>query len=130
MKRDIDLVKKILCHLEDSDTVYTEILLESYSPFPDYTDDVVSYHLTLMHEAGYIQGHIAIENDAHIVDWGELQLTWHGHEFLSILKDKEVLNKLASISNDGLTSMSFSVIKEIAKKLIENKAEKLLGLSK
>jgi hypothetical protein len=130
MKRDIKLIKEILCYLEASETVYTEILLESYSPFPSYQDEVISYHIELMFEADYIKGHFVVENDVHIMDWGELKLTWQGHEFLSLLKDKEVLNKITSLSKEGLSSMSFAVLKDIAKKLIESKAEALLGLSK
>ncbi len=125
MKRDINLVKKLLCYFEDSETIYTEILLEQYSPFPDYTDDVISYHIELMIEGGYLQGHFIVQNDAHIM----LQLTWDGHEFLSLLKDKEVINKIMSVSKEGLNTMSFGVLKDIAKKLIESKAERLLGLS-
>ncbi|WP_259066495.1 DUF2513 domain-containing protein [Mucilaginibacter sp. X4EP1] len=130
MKRDITIIKDLLCYLENSDTVFTEILLENYSPFPNYPDEVVSYHLELLFEASYVVGHFVVENDAHIMDWGEIKLTWQGHEFLSLLKDKEILNKITSLSKDGLTTMSFSALKDVAKKLIESKAEKLLGLSK
>jgi hypothetical protein len=130
MKRDITLIKELLCYFENSDTIFTEILLEKYSPFPNYSDEAVSYHLELLFEAEYVTGHFVVTNDFHRMDWGEVKLTWQGHEFLSLLKNKEVINKITSLSKDGLTSMSFSVLKDVAKKLIESKAEKLLGLSK
>jgi len=34
-----------------------------------------------------------------------------------------------SLSKEGLTTMSFGVLKDIAKKIIESKADRLLGLS-
>lgn len=130
MKRDIALIKDLLCHLENSDTIFTEILLENYSPFPNYPDEVVSYHLELLFEAEYVTGLFVVTNDVHKMDWSETKLTWQGHEFLSLLKNKEVINKITSLSKDGLSSMSLGVLKDVAKKLIESKAEKLLGLSK
>ena len=63
------------------------------------------------------------------MDWGELKPTWDGYEFWSLLEDKQVINKIMSLSKEGLTTMSFGVLKDIAKKIIESKADRLLGLS-
>ena len=63
------------------------------------------------------------------MDWGELKPTWDGYEFWSLLEDKQVINKIISLSKEGLTTMSFGVLKDIAKKIIESKADRLLGLS-
>jgi len=115
--------------LESSDEIITEILLEHYSPFKNHDDKAVTYHICLLHEAGYISGGVFISgDDGSNMDFATLQLTWEGHEFLEILKDKEVLNQIISLNEKGLKSMSFDVIKDIAKKLIETKAKKLLGL--
>jgi hypothetical protein len=128
MKRHINLVKDILSFLEDSDSIVTEIMLENYSPFPTYTDYLVTYHVFLLHEAGYITGGVFMDDYDCNMNFATLQLTWQGHEFLAVLKDKEIINRIISLNKKGFANMSFDVIKDVAKKLIETKAEKLLGI--
>lgn len=129
MKRDINLVKEILLIIEDSPTIQTSIDLSDSSPINGYDTLQISYHLRLLHEAGYIKGNMILPEGTEVYYIAFLEMTWAGHEFLQILKDKEILSKITKLSKDGITNLSFDLVKDIAKKLIQTKAEKYLGIS-
>lgn len=128
MKRDINLVKEILLHIESSEFASASIDVNLSPTFPNFTGIQVTYHLELLTEAGYLKGDVLKAEGSDKLFWADVELTWAGHEFLDILKDKEVINKVMSLSKNGITSLSFDLIKDVAKKLIETKAEKFLGL--
>lgn len=89
MKRDWDLVRKILQTIEEGEHG------NATNPFfiPGYPHDVVGYHVHLMGEGGLL----------HAVDTGHmgskspcaypLSLTWNGHEFLDAARKDTTWNR-------------------------------------
>lgn len=83
MKRDMQLIRKILEYLEGKCQGDGQLI-----PVPSlegYTDNAVCYHVGLCIQAGYIEG----KNQAFIGAlpmYDMVCLTWHGHEKLDELR--------------------------------------------
>lgn len=80
MKRDMELIKKILCEVERRCSVKDprKITVDGYNP------DVVEEHIRLSVEAGYIeaQGPWGSQGDNLFVS----RLTWQGHDVLAEMR--------------------------------------------
>jgi hypothetical protein len=78
MKRDMDLVRKILLALEGNEHVYQheQLKIEGYSP------DQVGFHMFLMMEAKLITGTEISTMDSKSPEVLPGSITWEGYEFL------------------------------------------------
>jgi hypothetical protein len=107
MKRDMDLARKILLKIEESDDPESmDLSIEGY------TAKQINYNLELLHEAGLIKaksvGGTGSSEDT--IDWMIFGLTWNGHEFVEAAKDntrweqakKTVIGKVGSYVFDSL----------------------------
>ena len=83
MKRDIDLVRKILLGLEAEGSSPEMVELE----VEGYEQPLVHNHLTIMVEAGLIYGqeysHEAVDDTI----WMYVRMTWRGHDVLDAARD-------------------------------------------
>jgi hypothetical protein len=87
MKRDMDLARQILLEIEKQPSWGSEINLS----MEDYSDEDVSYHVMLLHEAGLI---VAVDLSSFSdIKWIPTRLTWQGHEFLDAARDNNRWNK-------------------------------------
>ena len=118
MKRDMDLVRKILLELED--TPYElgafDLELEGYSP------DQISYHVMLLNEAGLIEA-----NDLSTLGgpkWTPKRLTWAGHEFIEASRDESRWEKAKNIMKEKGSGMAFDVLRSV---LIQLMTKAVLG---
>ncbi|MHB0988353.1 MAG: DUF2513 domain-containing protein [Bellilinea sp.] len=105
MKRDLDLIRKILIKIEDGQEFLQTLQLEDFK-FDGYSDDLVKYNLKRMNEARYLDGFF--EQTA----YGDLVvsiqgLTSIGHDFLDAARDdarwikaKSILSELKNFSLD------------------------------
>ena len=107
MKRDMDLVRKILLELED--TPYGlggfDLELEGYSP------DQISYHVMLLNEAELIEA-----NDLSTFGgpkWTPKRLTWAGHEFIEASRDESRWEKAKNIMKEKGSGMAFDVLRSV-----------------
>ncbi len=121
MKRDMELVRKLLLHIEEEhvyDTIASsDITIEGYS------ESQIGYHLHIMAAGGLID---AKEAPAFGDDMYYLEvegITWYGHEFLDSVRDEGVWSGVKSALKP-IGSASFEVIKNLAVALIA----KQLGL--
>lgn len=114
MKRDLDLARNILLAVEQNKEA------TGYNPLhisiPNYSEEEISYHVGLLHEAGLIH---AFENSSWDgVEWRPQRLTFQGHEFLDSARDenswKQAKNKLEEVKN-----FSFEILKKVLVKLAE-----------
>ena len=118
MKRDMDLVRKILLELED--TPYElggfDLELEGHSP------DQISYHVMLLNEAGLIEA-----NDLSTLGgpkWRPKRLTWAGHEFIEASRDESRWEKAKNIMKEKGSGMAFDVLRSV---LIQLMMKAVLG---
>jgi hypothetical protein len=81
MKRDMDLMRSLLLEIEKVpfDGGFLDISV------PGHSDQEISYHILIMHEAGLIDAVDLSSFDG--VCWKAKRLTNDGHEFLDAAKD-------------------------------------------
>jgi hypothetical protein len=119
MKRDADLVRQILLKIEASspDDNLSELSVEGYSP------EQVTYHLTLLQEAGLIA---AVDISGYEGEaWIPTRLTWHGHEFLDAARDEKRWRKVKlAMSKTG--GVVVSVAEQLLIDLVKNQASSFL----
>jgi hypothetical protein len=80
MKRDMDLIRKILLAIE-AHPFYGKwnVPLD----FGDFPEELVDYHLKLLSEANLIEAKVRIGSKRWVING----LTWAGHEFLDASRD-------------------------------------------
>ena len=82
MKRDLDLVRRILLHIEKSGTSPT-----GFGAFVEdgYDLPAIHYHIRLLHDAGLIEADEIVPGQ-----WWPERMTWSGHEFLDVARNEEL----------------------------------------
>ena len=108
MKRDIDLVRKILLAIEASERPLDSTLIR----IGGYTHDNLTEHMRLMHEAGLIEG-IAAYSIEHRLKWVELRLTWSGHDFIDAARNESVWSESLTVIRGQIGTVAFSVLKDV-----------------
>jgi len=88
MKRDMDLIRKILIALEDSKQTQGWIPLK----FDSYSDDQISYHIKILAEQGIITATdcSSMKN----FTWHAKGLTWDGHDYIDAIRDEASWQKV------------------------------------
>ena len=100
MKRDMDLIRKILFEVEKapySGPDWIDLEIEGHSR------GEISYQVLLLWEAGLIEG---VDASGRGSDYRPIRLTWDGHEFLEAVKDDtrwaKVKNAMAHDDYDNI----------------------------
>lgn len=116
MQRNMDLVRELLLEIDNKPELDgrrwvpgENIVIAGYSP------EEIAYHLTMLVEAGYVTGQIAM--DAPVIS----KLTWQGHELLDDIRDLDIWNKTKEkakmVSGIGIALMWELAKGELKKKL-------------
>jgi hypothetical protein len=105
MKRDLDLVRRILLHLEGSDA--------SPSGWGAFTDDgyeigTIHDHIRLLHDAGLIEADEIVPGQ-----WWPERMTWSGHEFLDAARNEELWRETKKRVEKSTGGVPFSVFHEL-----------------
>lgn len=111
MKRDFDLVRKILLYFEEKENDVMEQVIN----IEGYETKFINYHLLIMDEAGLIRCERLYSKTTpdRVIKVYPFSLTWKGHEFLSSAKDDGLWNKAKSISMKKAGILSFELLKEL-----------------
>jgi Hypothetical protein (DUF2513) len=107
MKRDMELVRKILLAVEEATTTDKPIPIK----LEGYDLRVISYHIQRLHEAGLIEALDA--SDLGTSRWHATSLTWAGHEFLDTARNDTVWQRAMTSVNEKGGSVSLEVLKSI-----------------
>ena len=119
MKRDMELVRKILFELEDTVGNVAEYNLK----IDGYSMDQVAYHCALLFEGGYIHDYKGQYGSGELYAFGVGRLTWEGHDLLDKIRSDTVWNRTKdTIINRGLP-MVIDVIKEVSTSIISAMVE-------
>ena len=113
MKRDWDLIRKILLKLEekaDNTSFLENDVFDGVSPI------IVNYHYKLLEQAGLITLEDLSDLDGE--NYVALSLTWQGHEFFDKIRSDNVWNKINNAAKAKSLDLSFDVIKSICATLI------------
>jgi DNA-binding transcriptional ArsR family regulator len=106
MKRDMDLVRKILLAVEASERPLDSSLIR----IAGYTGESITEHMRLLNEAGLIEG-ISAYSVEHRLKWIELRLTWNGHDFLDAARSESVWNETVTEVRKKTGAVPFEVLK-------------------
>lgn len=109
MKRDMELVRKILFALEECESAWgpeEEFQVEGHS------DEEVSYHVNLLYQAGLIEAQDVSSLGPDGYCWLPRSLTWQGHEFLEASRDETRWKNTKKKVLDAGGGMIFSVLKD------------------
>ena len=112
MKRDWDTIREILIKFEGLAPDAGPLQL---SDFPSEKAYEYSYHVELLLEAGLIHGQMSKMLGRHAQNFLAQRLTWQGHEFLDAIRSDTVWNKTKTSFVKGGLSMTFDLVKEVAK---------------
>jgi len=108
MKRDIDLIRKILIKIEDS----KECPIKGKIEIEEYKEDVIIFHIILLEEAGLVEADFTkIGDGTKIAEVS--RLTWEGYEFLNSTRNIKIWNKAKSLVLKKTNGLTFTILKEL-----------------
>lgn len=122
MKRDMDLIRAILQKVASCDDPSG---LEHMPEIEEYSEAQVSYHLKLLHGAGFVEALVSDAFGTPYPDFSQINLTWNGQDFLDAAKDDSIWSKAKDLILKPGVSFTFDLLLSYLK---EKAAEKL-GLS-
>ena len=122
MKRDMDIVRKLLLYLEGE--VDYKPLRSSDIAIGGYSDAQIGYHLGILADGGLIDVIDTNSMDSKVFSCFVKGITWQGHEFLDSVRDDGVWSHTME-KLKPLGSASLEIVKSVAIACITGK----LGLS-
>lgn len=132
MKRDWDLIRKILLDLEEH-SEFLEPYLDDEADWALQTGDTFfkyCEHVNLLIEAGLVKGvrHSLYSNDDSSIEfWVHVPygLTWQGHEFIASIREHGAWSKIKNgLKQEGI-SMSIEIVRAMGKSLLQEKLRKI-----
>lgn len=115
MKRDMEVLRKLLQFFHDKED-------PAMAPAPDigpeYSANVVQYHLRLMCQAGWLNCESEKSSTSdRVIRVYPFDLTWEGHEFLAKINAEGVWPRLKALIGAKGGSMAVAVINQLATRL-------------
>lgn len=127
MKRDIDLIRRIMAHIETlqpghfaSANSFTEYL----GLAKEYDKAIIFEHIELLIEENFIKGKVHRNHDDVIDAVYITGLTWKGHDFIDAAKDDTIWKK----AKDKILKAGISFTFDILLSYLKDEAKKKLGL--
>ena len=118
MKRDMDLIRKMLLEIESHASGWAPNLeIEGYTP------DQIGYHSYLIIDAGLATGDDLTDTVSCGPEWKIRSLTAAGHDFTESARNEFVWNEVQeAVKKKGFVSVGLDVLK----KLLDKQLRKLL----
>lgn len=98
MKRDMDIIRRIMLEIEDTD-----------EPFLSYTGEDAK-HVALLLDAGFVDAHLLKAHGIGIARAVVERLTWKGFEFLAVMRDDSIWKKAKETIFKPLGGVAFDVL--------------------
>lgn len=122
MKRDMELIRSILLDIEERKPAY-----ECWDPKP-YLEGkdaaVVAEHMNLLISEGYLTGTVDYIPQSNRCFFSALDLTWMGHEFLSLSRE----NRVWKVAKDKILDAGLAFSMPLLMEYLKNVAKKYLNL--
>lgn len=112
MKRNWETIRELLSKVEEC-SLPTEMV--QLSQFPDERAAEISYHMSLLIEAGLVKGQMVKTIGPEVKDFFGQRLTWEGHEFLDSIRSDTVWARTKKLFTEQGVSMTFELVKSVAK---------------
>lgn len=111
MKRDFDLIRKLLIFFEEKES---PDMIE-VPPIDGYEELEIKHHLVLLHDADLVRCEpVKSTTSDRTIYVLPFELTWEGHEFLGKIRDEKVWKKIKSVTAEKGSALVFSVINQLA----------------
>ena len=108
MKRDMDLIRKMVLAVEDAPSGYApDHAIEGYSP------EQVGYHAYLLVDAGLAIGFNMTTHGESSPNWRLLHLTWEGHEFADAAREESRWNTAKRTVKEKAGTVSVGVLTQL-----------------
>jgi len=113
MKRDMDLVRRILFGLEvhDDNSDLRNFKIEGVEV------NTLSGHVHMMAEAGLIDAHE--QRNRAESNWSPKRVTWRGHEFLDAIRNDTLWSKTKKVVLEKTGGLSLAAIEAYAKHILK-----------
>ncbi len=109
MKRDIDLLRRILLDLESGSSNMRGTGEDGEDPQTHH------YHVQLLHDAGLIVADELVPGQ-----WWPERITWAGHEFLDLARNDISWNRAKSNVESKVGSAPFGIVQELLARDMRN----------
>ncbi len=116
MKRDLELIRKIVLAIEDDPSGFAPGDLK----FEGYTDEQVGYHAYLLLDAGFAKGEDISSMDSDAPEGFISSLTWAGHEFADAARDETRWRKAAGIVQEKGGNVTIGVLTQLLVSLMKD----------
>jgi hypothetical protein len=118
MKRDMELIRKLLLFFEEKESPQHI----KVPPIEGYDDGTIKTHLVLMHDAGFLRCEpVRSSTSDRVIYVVPFELTWAGHDFLQTMRDDTLWRKAKEHVLKPGASWSFDILKEWAKHELRQK---------
>jgi Hypothetical protein (DUF2513) len=111
MKRDMDLIRKLLLAVEASDSG----IMTKNTVIEGFTEEQIGHHADLIAEAK-LEVAYELRGD-NIPTFFILRLTWPGHEFLEAARSESIWRKAVGTLKEKGIGMGFDVLKDLLVRL-------------
>lgn len=120
MKRDMDLIRKILFAIEEK-----EPFEQSAIEVEGYSMQEIAYHCEMLFNAGYIKYYhgVTCDNFDGVLRFQVQDLTWEGQDLLETIRQDTIWNKTKQTIKEKGLSMIVDTIKTISTALVTAAAE-------
>ena len=105
MKRDMDLVRKILIAVEEGNVKLDDL---------EYDRDQINLHVELMEEHGLVEAVIVPDSDGiehTILACSVERLTWEGHDFLDKARNESIWEQAKKKCLEGTGGLTLELLK-------------------
>lgn len=125
MRRDMDLVRRILIAMEESDdgVVDGEALVSDAHDLRS-----VAYHFAIMQQAGFLTAMVGDTVTGEVQSAFADGLTWQGQDFLASIRSDKVWAKMKLALRKSIGSASWETIRSVGVKLGTAALEAQLGI--
>lgn len=123
MKRDMDLIIKVLKYIEEHNTATNSIVVEIEGYDSEEEREAVQYQVKLLKDAGYIEA----KGSLNPYEFYVRSITWEGHEFLDAARNEAVVSEAKEIAKKkgmDFLNLPFELTKTL---LVEVAKRSLLG---
>ena len=121
MKRDMELIRKILNKIKECSTPYG---LDNIPQIDGYSNQQISYHIKILCDAGLVDATQSEEFGAEYDDFFSINLTWPGQDFIDAAGDDTIWDKAKETIIKPGASFTFDLVLEFLKA----KAKEKIGL--
>lgn len=119
MKRDLDLIRKILLYIEDKphrDRVYIEDLIENYNN--EYSYETISYQVELLEDTHFIECDRITRMGTFVDGFIIYRLTSYGHDYLDSVRNNEIYKETKTKLGKFLSSATLDTISSVASSIL------------